>query len=213
MLETYSLIQHFPYLGFFILLILGTLGLPFPEDGILLLGGFLTSHSVVEPLPAFLVIYSGLLVTDLFLYSVGRKYGRMLVGHKRFSGILTSDKLSKFEEKFRRWGTLFVLFGRHLLGLRAQIFLVAGVMKMPLKTFLVVDATSAMLTIALWGGVGYVGGSGLRTLTQNVRNFELILIVFLLILVSTGVLIQFLKHRRKQLGEERKHYVNTPSRS
>jgi len=46
MLEATSLIQHFPYLGLFILLILGTLGLPFPEDGILILGGFLIAHSI-----------------------------------------------------------------------------------------------------------------------------------------------------------------------
>ena len=157
MLENTLLIHQFPYLGLFLLLVLGTLGLPFPEDGILLLSGFLTAHHVIRPLPAFLVVYSGLLMTDFLLYSVGKKYGRRIVEHKRFQKILTANRLAKLEEKFKRWGALVVFFGRHLLGLRAQIFLVAGVMRMPWKKFLIVDATSALLTITLWGGLGYVG--------------------------------------------------------
>jgi hypothetical protein len=65
MVENTPLIQHFPYLGLFILLILGTLGLPFPEDGILLLSGFLTANQVIKPLLTLLILYSGLLTTDL----------------------------------------------------------------------------------------------------------------------------------------------------
>lgn len=63
MLESASFIDHFPYLGIFLLLILGGIGLPFPEDATLLLSGFLMAHYVILPLPAFLVVYSGLLIT------------------------------------------------------------------------------------------------------------------------------------------------------
>jgi membrane protein DedA with SNARE-associated domain len=159
MFETIPFIEHFPYLGLFTLLILGTLGFPFPEDGILLLSGFLAAHDVIKPFPAFFVVYSGLLMTDFLLYSVGKKYGRRIVEHKRFQKIITNDRLTKIEGKFKKWGALVLFFGRHLLGLRAQIFLVAGVMRMSWKKFLVVDGISALLTITLWGGLGYVGGN------------------------------------------------------
>ncbi len=153
MLETIPFVEDFPYAGLFILLILGTLGLPFPEDGILLLSGLLTADNVIRPFPTFLVVYLGLLTTDLFLYSVGRKYGRKLVEYKRFQKIITNERLAKLEAKFKKWGALVVFLGRHLLGLRAQIFLVAGVMRMSWKKFLIVDGTSALLTIALWGWI------------------------------------------------------------
>ena len=42
-------------------LFLGGIGLPFPEDTPLILSGFLTSQGIIKPLPAFLVIYPGLL--------------------------------------------------------------------------------------------------------------------------------------------------------
>jgi membrane protein DedA with SNARE-associated domain len=196
MIETIPLIEHFPYLGLFILLILGTLGLPFPEDGILLLGGFLTAQEVIRPLPTFLIIYSGLLMTDFLLYSVGRKYGRRLVEHKRFQRIITQERLTKLEGKFKKWGALVVFFGRHLLGLRAQIFLVAGAMRMSWKKFLIVDGTSALLTITLWGGLGYVGGNSIQALRKDITNIEEIVMVILGILLGSSILYKYFKKRR-----------------
>jgi membrane protein DedA with SNARE-associated domain len=200
MLETIPFIEEFPYVGLFILLILGTLGLPFPEDGILLLSGFLTAHDVIRPFPTFLVVYSGLLTTDFLLYSVGNKYGRRLVGHKKFNKIITNDRLAKLEKKFKKWGALVVFFGRHLLGLRAQIFLVAGVMRMSWKKFLIVDGTSALLTIALWGGLGYLGGNHIDTLRRDITNIEFILTVFFAILVGSILFFWYFK-RRKASGK------------
>ncbi|MDP2278373.1 MAG: VTT domain-containing protein, partial [Nitrospirota bacterium] len=121
---------HFPYIGLFILLILGGIGFPFPEDATLILCGFLISTHVVKPVPALLVVYSGLLIADLFLYLVGKKYGRQIVTHKRFHKIISPERLSMLEDKFNKKGILIILLGRHLIGLRAQIFLVAGVMRM-----------------------------------------------------------------------------------
>jgi membrane protein DedA with SNARE-associated domain len=34
-----GIVEHFPYLGIFLLLILGDIGLPFPEDTTLILSG------------------------------------------------------------------------------------------------------------------------------------------------------------------------------
>ncbi|MDI6727600.1 MAG: hypothetical protein QMD44_01570, partial [Thermodesulfovibrionales bacterium] len=73
-----TLVEHFPYIGLFLLLILGGIGFPFPEDTTLILCGFLISTHVVKPVPALLVVYAGLLITDFSLYFVGKKYGRMV---------------------------------------------------------------------------------------------------------------------------------------
>ena len=200
MLETIPFIEDFPYLGLFALLILGTLGLPFPEDGILLLSGILTAHNVIRPFPTFLVVYLGLLSTDFLLYSFGKKYGRRLVEHKKFRKIVTHERLTKLEGKFKKWGALVVFFGRHLLGVRAQIFLVAGVMRMSWKKFLIVDGTSALLTITLWGGLGYVGGNSLQALKKDVANIEQIVMVILAILIGSTLLFRYLKKKRNTYG-------------
>jgi len=197
MVESTTFINHFPYLGIFLLLILGEIGFPFPEDATLLLSGFLTAHEVIKPLPAFFVVYSGLLMTDFLLYSAGKKYGRSIVEHKRFRKIISPEKLSKLEEKFRKWGGLVVFLGRHVWGLRAQIFLVAGVMKMSAIKFLMADGVAAFFTIGLWGGIGYLGGNSLQVLKKDVTRIEHIGVVVLVLLLFGGVIFRHFRSNRK----------------
>ena len=197
MLEPASFVNHFPYLGIFLLLILGGIGLPFPEDATLLLSGFLMAHYVIIPLPAFLVVYCGLLITDFSLYLVGKKYGRRIVEHKRFRKIISFNRLFKLEAKFKKWGTLVVFFGRHMLGLRAQIFLVSGVMKMSATKFLVADGISALFTIGLWGAVGYLGGNSVQVLKKDITRVEHIAIVVFVILIASGIIFWYLKTIKK----------------
>lgn len=197
MIEETLLIQQLPNLGLFILLVLGTLGLPFPEDAILILAGFLVANETISPLPAFLTVYSGLLVTDFLLYSFGKKYGRRLVEHRRFQKIISLERLLKIEEKLKKWDVLAVFFGRHLFGVRAQIFLAAGVVKMPYKRFLIADGTSALLAMALWGGLGFVGGNSIQLTRGNIITIEQIAMVVLAVMAGSVLLFRCFKKRRR----------------
>ncbi|MGQ9646401.1 MAG: DedA family protein [Thermodesulfobacteriota bacterium] len=195
MLEIGPFIQHFPYIGVFALLILGGIGLPFPEDATLILSGFLLAHDVLKPLPIFLTVYVALLASDFFLYQVGKKYGRRVVEHKKFRRILSADRLSKPEEKFKKRDVWVILIGRHFLGLRAQIFLVAGVMRMSAIKFLTADATTSLLTIALMGGIGYWGGNSVQILKKDLTRIEHFAIVALILLLAGWFMFRYFENR------------------
>jgi membrane protein DedA with SNARE-associated domain len=197
MFDITSWIGQSPYLVIFALLFLGDLGLPFPEDTTLILSGFLISQEITKLLPTFLVVYSGLLITDFSLYLAGKKYGRRIVEHKRFHKIISVERLSKLEEKFRRWGIFVVFFGRHLLGVRAQIFLVAGVMRMPAIKFLMADAASAIITITLMVGIGYLGGNSIDTLKKDVTRVEHIAVLLIIMLFVGWIIFRYFKSIKK----------------
>jgi len=196
-LEIDTLIKQSPYLGIFILLFLGDIGLPFPEDTILILSGFLIAQGVTKPLPTLLVVYSGLLLTDFVLYLAGKKYGRRIIEHKRLHKIISQDRLRKVEEKFERWGVLVVFFGRHLLGVRAQVFLVAGVMRMPPVKFVMADAASAILTVTLMVGIGYLGGNSIEVLKKDMARIEHVLVVLFIMLLVSWIIFRYLKGIRQ----------------
>ena len=196
MLEASTLVEHFPYLGIFLLLILGGIGLPFPEDATLILTGFLVAQNVIKPVQTFLAVYSGLLISDFLLYWVGKKYGRMLVLHKRFRKIISPEQLSRLEEKFKRRGVWVVLIGRHFLGLRAQIFLVAGVMRMSAIKFLLADGATSLFTIGLMGGIGYAGGNSVEILKKNVKRIEHIAILIFAILFTAWIVYKYFKRQK-----------------
>jgi membrane protein DedA with SNARE-associated domain len=186
-------IEHFHYLGLFLLLILGGVGLPFPEDTTLILCGFLVASRAIKPIPALVVVYVGLLTADLMLHFIGRKYGRELVTHTRFQKLISSERLAELEEKFNQRGVLFILFGRHLVGLRAQIFLVSGVLKMPTFKFLLADGFSSIFSIALMTGIGYLGGNSLAILRRDITRIEhAAVLVIILLIVAYG----FFRYRK-----------------
>jgi membrane protein DedA with SNARE-associated domain len=196
MFEAATLVEHFPYIGIFILLILGEIGLPFPEDATLILSGFLIAQKVTKPLPTFMVVYSGLLLTDFSLYWVGKKYGRKVIEHKRFRRILSAERLLTLEEKFRKWGIYVVFVGRHFLGIRAQIFLAAGVMRMSTLKFIMADAASAILTMTLMVGIGFLGGNSIEILQKDVKRVEHIGILILAILFTGWIVYKYFKNRK-----------------
>lgn len=193
MFDLIPFINHFPYLGIFLLLILGAIGLPFPEDIILLLSGFLLADNVLKPIPSFLAAYSGLLITDFSLFYAGKKYGRKIVEHKRFRKIISREKLSKLEKKFKKWGIWVIFLGRHILGLRAQIFIVSGMMKMPVTKFIFADAISALFTIGLWGVIGYLGGNSIQGLKKDITNIQSIVVVAFFLFVIGGIIFWYLR--------------------
>jgi membrane protein DedA with SNARE-associated domain len=55
MFEISGFVEHFKYIGIFLLLILGGIGLPFPEDATLILCGFLIAHDIIRLIPALKV--------------------------------------------------------------------------------------------------------------------------------------------------------------
>lgn len=197
-MNSLSFIQQFHYVGLFALLILGGVGFPFPEDITFILTGILLSNDVIEPIPAFLTVYSGLLIADLILYSAGRKYGRKVAMLKPFRRMLTPERFMRLEYKFATRGTSYILFGRHLAGLRAQLFLVAGVMRMPVLKFLTADAFSAIFSVLIWGGAGYAFGYKFLFLREKFTRLEHTVILPLVGAAILGGLIYLLIRSRRE---------------
>ena len=190
-----NLVDQFPYSGIFILLTLGAFGFPFPEDATLILCGFLIATHVVFAVPALLVVYTGLLLADLILFSFGRKYGGMIVTHKKFRKIISPKKLTYLKNKFDKWGVLFIILGRHIIVLRAQLLITAGVMRMPVVKFLITDAITIPVTMLIMIGMGYIGGNSLKIIERDITRIEHLGILLIIILFALFLLIKFFKSR------------------
>ena len=193
-----TIFGHFPYLGLFLLLIIGGIGFPFPEGGTLILCGLLISTNVIKPIYTLVIAYSGVLIGDFLFYSFGRKYGRMIVTHRMFRKILSPKRLEMLEANFNKWGMLFIFFGGRLIG---EIFLVAGILKMPRWEFIIIDALSSLLTIVFWIGLGFIGGHTLQIIREDIARIEHILIYFVLVIAISLLFRKLLwtKDKREKL--------------
>lgn len=195
-------LQQFPYAGIFLLLVLAGVGVPFPEDATLIFCGFLIANDVIRPLYGILVAYSGLLIGDFLIFSWGRRWGRNVVTHKRFHGILSPERFAKLETRFKRHGVLLILIGRHLWGVRVKIFLISGIMKMPRLKFLISDGVSAFITMSIMVGIGYIGGESIAALRKDITRYEHVLILAALLVCGAAFIIwHYRKKRKKAAGE------------
>jgi len=195
-----DLINNYPYAGVSLALILGGIGLPFPEGATLIMSGFLIAHGTIKLFPTFLVVFPLLLITDFFVYFIGKKYGRMLVQHQTFRKWISPEKLLKLEEKFKRRGALVVLFGRHILGLKTHLLLLVGIMKMSVTKFLIVDGVTALLTVAVfWGGVGLLGEERIEMFRTEATKIGHVAMVVFLIVLAGWVCYKLQKKRVKKI--------------
>lgn len=191
------LTDHFPLIGLFTLLILGSVGLPFPEDATLILCGYLISHAVIPPFRALIIVYAGLLIADTIMYHLGKKYGRSIVTHRWFHRFLSPQKLEALEKKFNRRGILLILFGRQVIGLRSQLFLVSGITRMKYLKFILTDAVAALVTITLMVGIGYAGGNNLERIQKNMKSIGHWVLFIVLTAVTIYLVVAYFRSRRK----------------
>jgi membrane protein DedA with SNARE-associated domain len=80
---------------------------------------------------------------------------------------------------------------------RAQVFLVAGVMRMPAIKFLTADAASAILTVTLMVGIGYLGGNSMEVLKKDIGRIEHVAVVLLVMLMIIWIIFRYLKSIKK----------------
>lgn len=188
---TITIIEHFTYIGLFLLLVLGGIGLPFPEDLTLIACGMLISANIIRAPFALAIAYAGVLIADICLYSIGKKYGRAILSHKFLRRIISPEKLARLEEHFAKRGIMIILLGRHITGIGAQIFLAAGVTNMPFAKFLITDAVSSLGTIAMMVGIGYTGGHSFKIVKNDISRID-----HIAILASVSGVVIFLIRKR-----------------
>ncbi len=201
-MDPYSLISQFSYVGLFILLILGGLGIPFfPEDLILISCGMLISFEIIEPFPATVIAYLGLVISDSMLYYAGRKFGRKIITNSRFERIISPSKFLLLERKFKKHSTLIMLAGRLLVGFRAQVFLLAGMTKVSFIKFFLIDAVGSAIVLIIMVSAGYLGGIFLESVKKGILYMEYA-IGFIIIL---GVILLLIYLSQKYLKRNNKN--------
>ena len=184
------------YVLLFAILFLSGIGLPVPEDAVLLSGGFLIYFGYTEYVPTVVVMFAGVLGGDVLIFTIGWKWGSDAVRHKSVKHLLTPKRLARVQRHFEKSGTMTILVARFLVGLRAATYLLAGSMRMPFRQFFWLDFLSALVSVPLVCYLGYVFAPELETLLMFLRRVEVLILIA--VFLVAGVLYW---HRRSRKSE------------
>jgi membrane protein DedA with SNARE-associated domain len=175
------LIASSPYLGVYLALCLGGIGFPLPEEIPIVTAGVLAHSGVMRWWLALPICAAGVLTGDLLLYGAGRRWGRGALEVPWIARFLDARRREALEASYHRHGMLIVFGARHVMGLRAAAFVMAGVVKLPLWKFLLADGTAVAYGIPLNFGIAYFFTAHLRVILNDVRRVESWLVLLLLV--------------------------------
>jgi len=149
----------YSYLGIVVFLILTGCGLPIPEEVAYIAAGIASAFRHLNPFLAFAACLVGALLGDLVMYGAGRWFGRGLVRRRGWCARWLNEKTeARAEEMIRRHGIKVFLLARFLVGVRAPMYVAAGVLRMPVSRFLLVDGICATIVIAVVFGLSWLLG-------------------------------------------------------
>lgn len=158
-----------------------------------------------SPLPSSLrwwimlpICFVGAISGDLFLYGIGRLGGPWLLRQRFVVRLLKPERRDRIEGNFRRYGAFVLVFARFLPTIRSPIFIVAGIMRVPLARFLLADGAAGMFGVSLLFFLAYWFGDQFRRLVEQaegrVEKLKPLLILLGITAVGSFLVYHFLRH-------------------
>ena len=142
--------------GIFLGILATGLGFPMPEELPVVLGGALVAAKQAHWYVMLPVCIVGVIIGDSFLYFIGRFWGSRLIEISFIrKHVLTPERLKRITDNFHDYGIRILLFARLTPGIRAPIFLTAGITRLSLARFILADGIYAIPGVSILFGLGY----------------------------------------------------------
>src|SRR4051812_26065717 len=191
---TEELIKQLGYVGIALILILGGLGLPIPEEAPVILAAVLSKGGkMIAPL-ALATCLVGVLVGDFVVYFLGYFYGEKVLSLRLTRRFLTRAREAQIKGYFHRHGFKILILGRFAVGFRTAAYLTAGILKLPVLKLFLTDLVAASLSTLLMFGLGYAFAHQIESSFDQAKHWLMALVA-----VTLGVwaLHRFVKARQR----------------
>ena len=167
--ELGHLIEHWGYLAIFVFVVLGNLGVPVPEESILVLAGYLVWQGDLRLPLVLLVGILSAIAGDNLGYWIGRRYGQEAIARYGRWVLLTPARLDATRRFVTRYGAFGVFAARFIAGLRFLAGPLAGSTGLPPLAFVAANALGAVVYVPTMVAAGYGVAYGLG---DYLKGFE-----------------------------------------
>lgn len=196
--ELVSFFAAYGYIAVFLVLIACGFGVPIPEDITLVAGGVICGLAAVLNVHAMVFIaLIGVIVGDGTMFMLGKILGPRVKRVPLLKHVFTEKNYKKMQEKIHRYGNRILFVARFLPGLRAPIFVTAGISRrVSYWKFLMMDGGAALISVPIWVYAGYYFAHDLDDLLEWVHQSETFIIFAILAAAIGWVLYSVVKKRK-----------------
>jgi membrane protein DedA with SNARE-associated domain len=167
------LTQH-GYSGLFFLLMLGILGLPIPDETLLVFCGYLIYKGRLMAVPAFAFGLAGSMCGISLSYFLGLKFSRDVIYRYGKYVRITPKHVADVTRMFNRFGLWMLSVGYFIPGVRHFTAIVAGMSQLSFRRFATFAYPGAAVWVATFLTLGYIFGDGWEHTSQLVHRYTLI---------------------------------------
>jgi membrane protein DedA with SNARE-associated domain len=189
-------IAHYGYVGIFGLLMLGIVGIPIPDETLLVFTGYLIFKHELAPLPAFASAFLGSICGISVSYALGRTLGLYLVNRLGHLLHFEPEKLDQVRAWYERKGKYGLVIAYFIPGVRHLAAYVAGSSKLPLPVF----ATFAYLGGLLWTSslitIGYYLGDEWAQMSGAIHRYVLVGAGIATVALAIGLILMHCRQDR-----------------
>jgi len=167
-----DLLTTWGYLGIFVAVFVGNLGVPVPEETVMLAAGFLAGQLLLDLRLVYVVVIFSAVVGDCCGYVIGRTGGQRVLERLAVMFPFMRTRYERLQLFFRTHGSKAVFMARFITGVRFMAGPMAGACGMPFFQFLGWNVLGAIVWCSLVVTVGYLVGGELYPALSMVHQFS-----------------------------------------
>lgn len=180
----FHLITEYGYLAISSLLVLGIVGLPVPDETLLMFTGYLIFSHRLKLAPAFFAAFLGSICGISVSYVLGRSFGLPLIHRFGKYVHITEERIAKAHNWFERVGRWAITFGYFIPGVRHLTAYAAGMSYLELHEFALFAYSGAFIWCAAFIALGYFLGERWLAVYKEIEHHALIAGLVALVLLA-----------------------------
>ena len=172
----------------FLCLIGGGMGLPLPEDLVLLAAGALMQSGLVSWWIVVPTCMAGVFLGDQILFSLARRLGRAALARRPLRRLLPPPRQERLQAALRRRAGLVIVMARQVPGLRSPVFVASAALGLSQRRFACWDALALGVSAPLMMSLGYFGAAHLDELLGLLAGVKQVVLVLSVVAIGAGLL-------------------------
>ncbi|MFS8214256.1 MULTISPECIES: DedA family protein [Paenibacillus] len=185
-----SIIEQYGYAALFFSLWLGIVGLPIPDEVIVMTGGAVTGMGILHPLPAFLIVYLGVISGLSLGYVLGRTVGTPIL--ERLRRKKKMDRYITFSEKLiHKYGNFTICISYLLPIVRHIIPYIVGINKMSFKRYALFSYSTGLIWTLIFFLLGRIFGDHVQAVGELIHRYGLQMVLLLIMLTIIFLIMKF----------------------
>ncbi len=195
MLENVSaayIISQYGYIAIFALLAGGMIGMPLPDETIMVFLGYLVHAGSLQFGPTVMAAIIGSLTGVTLSFVIGRNIGLPIIDRFGSRIGITQAKMEKVEKWFNRFGKFALPIGYFVPGVRQVMAYFSGISRLSFRDFALFAYTGGVFWVILFISIGWFVGESWYRVLQSIHHYWMVwVLVFLVVL---GVLYVLTKN-------------------